>query len=287
MDAVRTQKAGSIDIARGMETSEAFQQIIGACLAHAAVNAELIDPATPEAVHQTRVGLRRARSAVSLFKPLLRRKPRRAVYRELQDAGRQLAPSRDWDVFVRETLPKIGKRFPDLAERGAGTGSALSHLEEGAETKRQEAYDSIDKQGVMQITRHRIELANSTPIDAMASDLLDQQYFHVRHACRHTDNAENRHALRKAVKKLRYSVEFLGSLYEGKGVKAFLDHCKEAQEVLGKMNDAITMGMLASELDPLSGRTVLIEWGHQIEERAFGQMAKAISDFRSAKPFWD
>lgn len=281
MDGVKTQKAGSIDITRGMQTSEAFQQIIGACLSHAAVNAELIDEATPDAVHQTRVGLRRTRSAIGLFKPHLKRKPRKAIYSELREVGRVLAPCRDWDVFVRETLPRIGKRFSQLSE------SALRSLERAAHDKRRTAYATADKQRAIDSTRRQIEVTNTDPIDTVASDLLDQQYFVVRHACRHIDTAEKRHALRKSVKKLRYSVEFLGSLYDTKNVKSFLDHCKEAQEVLGKMNDARTMVVLANELECQSGHAVLIEWGNQIEEREIGHMAKAIADFRSAKPFWD
>jgi hypothetical protein len=31
----------------------------------------------------------------------------------------------------------------------------------------------------------------------------------------------------------------------------------------------------------------LIDWAQSLQDRAFGHLAKAITEFRSAKPFWD
>ena len=56
------------------------------------------------------------------------------------------------------------------------------------------------------------------------------------------------HALRKALKKLRYGVDDLAGLYGCKEVKNYLQGCKELQALLGQMNDAVVAGALAKGL---------------------------------------
>jgi CHAD domain-containing protein len=141
-----------------------------------------------------------------------------------------------------------------------------------------------------------MEICMITPdrIETTAPELLDAQYFLVRQAFRHIDTPDKRHALRKAMKKLRYGVEFLGALYEGKAVRAFLDHCKDTQEVLGKMNDAITMIRLLTELQQdaeidatQSVFAIPMEWAKHHQDKAEAQVAATYADFKAAKPFWD
>jgi CHAD domain-containing protein len=56
------------------------------------------------------------------------------------------------------------------------------------------------------------------------------------------------HPLRKSLKKLRYSVEFLSSCYSRKEVKRFLRPMKDLLKTLGAVNDAATTIRLAEEL---------------------------------------
>jgi len=53
-----------------------------------------------------------------------------------------------------------------------------------------------------------------------------------------TLSIEERHALRKELKKLRYAVEFLAPLYSKKQVKPFLKSLKKLQDLFGELNDA-------------------------------------------------
>ena len=60
-------------------------------------------------------------------------------------------------------------------------------------------------------------------------------------------NAEQRHALRKELKKLRYAVEFFAPLFPSKRVDPFLKRLKRLQTVFGNLNDAATArAMLAT-----------------------------------------
>ena len=56
------------------------------------------------------------------------------------------------------------------------------------------------------------------------------------------------HPLRKSLKKLRYSVEFLQSLYRPKATKRFLRRLKKLQDALGEINDAAMATRLAEAL---------------------------------------
>ena len=272
-------KATPIEFDRTMGTGVVFEQIIGGCLRHAGANAPLIKADTPEAVHQTRVGLRRARSAIWLFKDHLDKKARKLLAPSLQSIGQQLGPVRDWDVFVAETLPKLARR--EKPER-------VTRLREAAEVKRVSAYQDlkveIPEPPLCKMLAEGFE--PFTPISTTAPDMLDRAYYTVRRASRHVDTPAQRHDLRKAMKKLRYGIEFFTSLYDNKGVRNFLDPCKEMQGVLGEINDTQTMLHLLQELDG----TVPSDWIADTEHRggrAVDHLDKRITEFRAAKPFWD
>lgn len=64
------------------------------------------------AVHQMRVAVRRARSALSIFRPALPQGALDSVNDGLKALGARLGPTRDWDVFADETAPAIQDALP-------------------------------------------------------------------------------------------------------------------------------------------------------------------------------
>jgi triphosphatase len=70
------------------------------------------DSSSVEAVHQMRVAVRRARSAMKLFASALPPDALQSVTAGLRTIGANLGPCRDWDVFVGETLPSIRGALP-------------------------------------------------------------------------------------------------------------------------------------------------------------------------------
>jgi len=279
MDVTRPTKATPIEFDREMSTHVVLHRIFGGCLHHAEVNAKLIDRVTPEACHQARVSLRRARSALWLFRDHLDKKIRKPLDRSLRTVGRQLSPLRDWDVFVHDTLPKLAKR-----EKADWIG----HLGEAAEAKRLSLYQEFHVDIPQPTSEVLSQLSAGYPfsmIGTAASDMLDVAYFVVRVRSRRVATPVERHDLRKAMKKLRYGVEFFSRLYDSKRVRAFLDHCKAMQDVLGEINDAQTVIHLLQELGDVPK-----EWQggtEQREAKAVDHLAKHISRFRDARPFWD
>ncbi len=102
---------------------------------------------------------------------------------------------------------------------------------------------------------------------------------------------ERLHALRKAIKKLRYSVEFLSSLYRHKQVKAYLGPCKDLQELLGIINDGAVMLALSDQLREAGQNLAptvgaLTEWATKRGEEARRHVSKPWHELRPAEPFW-
>jgi CHAD domain-containing protein len=100
------------------------------------------------------------------------------------------------------------------------------------------------------------------------------------------------HTLRKALKKLRYSTEFLGSLYGHDKVKSYVHHCKELQEGLGAANDASVAASLAEKLGKTDlarlrapGAT-LVRWSHEHRRCARHRSVEGWREFKKAAPFW-
>jgi triphosphatase len=279
MEAIQAIKATQIDIQKGVPTQQAFQQIFQACMQQAAANVVLINDRLPDTVHQARVGLRRARSALALFKKRLPKRDRKLLNSALREAGQHLATCRDWDVFVSETLPRMQRRFPELP---------FDRLETQARQQRKDSYRKLaEHQSAINdlIATASIRSASNGSIETETAELLDRVHLAVRRACRHVKTAEDRHTLRKAMKKLRYSVEFLSSLYDAKDVRSYLGHCKETQGILGDMNDAAAMLSILEKLGP--SHPALVEWANSLQDKAISHLAKAITEFRAAKPFWD
>jgi hypothetical protein len=84
----------------------------------------------------------------------------------------------------------------------------------------------------------------------LAPRLLDRMARKVRRRGRrlgHHSDAE-RHALRKSLKKLRYGVDYLRSLYPDEAVDGYLQRCKKLQKLLVETNDAVTAPGLADRL---------------------------------------
>jgi triphosphatase len=136
------------------------------------------------------------------------------------------------------------------------------------------------------------ENASKGPIADIAPDLLDRMARKVAKRARHLDEAsrEQLHALRKAIKKLRYGVEFLSALHARKKVKAYLQPGKSLQKLLGTVNDAAVTPSLLDQLpktgeDPAAGISALEDWAATRGKKARHHISKPWHALVSADPF--
>lgn len=236
---------------------EAFRTIALACLEHFQRNEPgLLNGSSPEFVHQARVALRRLRSAIKLFAPVLPPEFVAAYGKTWQTLAGALGDARNWDVFLSETLPPIQAAFPDNADirrlrnegkrRAKAARQAITRLLAGREYPRL----------LVEFTAAIYALGDVQPIpllDFARSRIRSHSQRARKLAQTHaTLNAAERHRMRISFKKLRYSLEFFEALLPKKRLAASLSALNQLQDELGLINDQITAGVLLK--DALSKR---------------------------------
>lgn len=234
----------------------AFQTIIGATAQQVAGNlAAVQNGSRPKGVHQMRVGLRRLRSALSLFKGHLN--PNAIA---LQDDARAtlqaLGPARDLDVFLTQMLPPVLSAHLDTVP--------LHHLRAIAEKERAAAYQAarrmlngrafnrllLDMLGARDMQDLLADGAADIPLGKVAAKLLRKRHRKVITAGHGFADMplEQRHEVRIAAKKLRYAIDFLGGLYPQEPMRLYRTEMSRLQDDLGHLNDAAVASDLVDRL---------------------------------------
>lgn len=262
---------------------DAFRAIARDCLAHLQANGPaLVEARLPEAVHQTRVALRRLRAALSLFADVVDDDAREALRARLSRYASALGEARDLDVFLEsgvadaETAAKARERRALAYEHALDAArsdearllvlEALSWIEAGAWAENPE----LDR-----------------PAAAYAADLLHERYRKLRRRSKRLAHRspEERHRIRIALKKLRYAAEFFSGLFKGKKAfkrrKDFIAAAAEFQERLGDLNDREVAAALLRDLGAQDDGG-----DSEGEEGALAAASASAKAFRKAKPFW-
>ena len=230
--------------------SDAFAALCGAALAQIAANAPgVARGGDPEYLHQLRVGLRRLLSALRAFRPLLRRKRADSVSRPLRSMMRVLGAARDWDVF-RETLAHA-EASKDLAARARY--KATSARRAARTLVQSAAFQSAQLRALRWLhgVPWRSDYARAEPLTRFAHRSLDRLHAKLLKRAKHIDwrNAERRHEVRIAVKRLRYACDFFSGSFPHQAVLPFLARLSALQDTLGELNDVAVARSLLGELD--------------------------------------
>ena len=222
------------------------------------------DQTGPEPVHQMRVALRRLRSAVTVFRPVLDCPELQAAAAGLKALSLRLGPTRDWDVFMGETLPAVTEAFPKQPR--------LERLVAAAERRRRDCHAALrDFLGETEFRRVGIELAwlaaarcwhppppdmeQAMPLRDYGAEVLGRRLRKLQQADDMAElDAPGLHALRLRAKRTRYAAEFFAPLYPGKAPRRFLTRLAAVQDGLGALNDRATAEKLLAELGGPGGR---------------------------------
>lgn len=275
-------KAEQLELDRQATVAEAFAAIVGTCLRQFRLNEELLrqHPA-PEPVHQARVALRRLRSALSIFRPIVADDRLPHLADELRWLAGSLGEARDLDVLMAR-----------VDEEGAGR---MATAREGAYAQALAALDSQRARDLM------LDLAEWTalgdwrerpdgpdqPARHFAAHALDRLRRRIKRRGRGLAHLSDhdRHRVRIQAKKLRYATGFFEQLFTGKKArrrhKAFLKTLETLQDHLGDLNDVATAPALSArhglpvEDMPADRRDALL-----------ADAADARHDLLDAKRFW-
>lgn len=231
-------KAEPVMLDSGMTIGDAFGRIAALCLRQYRLNeALLLENYAPAALHQARVAIRRLRTALTLFKPVLRAEDVAGFQGELRWLAHVLGEARDLDVL---DIKNMAGRERLEAARGEAHARVLQWLE-----------SARVRMLVIDLTQWLADGAGHSdeagqPIAPFAMEQLRKRRRRVgkggKHMLRLDDEA--RHDVRKNAKKLRYAAEYFRNLYRRKSArrryKRFIRKLEATQSILGALNDMVT-----------------------------------------------
>ncbi len=262
-------------LAADSPAAKAFAAIAGAALVQAGTNgfAMARSSGDPEYLHQLRVALRRLRSALRVFAPILQRV--RPVKRGLRRLAPALGVARDWDVLVDNApayaLPPRVLRAA-RARRNAARAAAL------------EVLDSQHFGGLLFRSLRWLEsepwVGTDMTLAAFAPGRLEKLHASVlRHAG--PASAKSRHRLRVRIKRLRYAGEFFAPAFPAQAVDAYLGPLRALQELIGELNDIAVARRLLRELGAAPGPRLA-----RREQQLIGRLSRAWTRFERRSPYW-
>ncbi len=298
--------AAPIVLRPSQTTESAAAAVLRGCLDQIAGNAAAALSDAPEGPHQLRVGLRRLRTAVAVFGPVLDCPALTALEAEAQALAATVGAVRDLDVLAEEIVaPMLGvdPGFRTLATALEKQGKAARAAVRARLAAPQTVALILDL-GAFVEARGWLRPADfdqtadlAQPVIRTAQKALDRRWRKAAQLGAHIDSLEGeaRHDLRKALKKLRYSVEFFESLWATKKVKPFLSVLKTLQDDFGAMQDVLMAEtiLLAPDApaarDPAAQRAVgrLLGAGEAEAARRWMRARDDWAALAREKRFWD
>jgi CHAD domain-containing protein len=253
-----------------------------------------------------RIALRRLRAALQLFRPVISPQVSEPLRSEIKWLNDELAPARDWDVFLTETVQPLLRQgglnsHPDQALADLATVSedfAARSFGRACEALRSTRYTRLLLIFGRWLVRHAWHegLAAeqqgrlSMCMDRFAAKTIESMHRKVYKLGRKLDQLtpEQRHRLRIRVKKLRYAAEYVAEIYPNKRSREYLARIGRLQSMLGNLNDAIVALSLLDQagLTQSPARGWVGGWHAYQAEAQVQDLAAAWKAFMRCKPFW-
>jgi triphosphatase len=307
-DVPQSVQAGPVTLDPAMTVEAALQRVGQQCLNHLLRNEPAALVGEPEGVHQMRVAIRRLRSVLSALKPMLPAEHHRWASEELWWLTHALAPTRNWDIFTVELLRPVSDALPSRHE--------MKHLVSAAERSRRAAFDDAKQailsqrhtEAMLQLLRwfaarawRDQPISENTalllaPVVDVAPDLIERCHRKARRRCKRFEELTPaaRHKLRIALKKLRYTIEFLGSLFDKHEVRAFVIRLKSLQDYLGHANDVCVAYDLVDQIRETKNHNagidraggIVLGWHERDLVDREPKLRKHVRRFKQLDPFW-
>lgn len=217
----------------------------------------------PEVVHQARVGWRRFKSAVRLFKPLIAADTVPS-WQELELLLTCLGDLRDCDVAAMETLPPLADAYAQGDELRIEKWQTMEKvLIDATQLQRKTVRYALQEPAVglcLQTTAAWID----TLCTANNSNTKAYKKTHLRYWSRKriaplfrklkdvqvkADSPLGQHRLRIIIKRIRYSIEMLQTLLPKRRSDKWLRKARKLQLHIGAVRDTMQASTLLSKLD--------------------------------------
>ncbi len=282
----RPTRAAPSPVRPGQTPIQSFRLIALACLEQLQRNEPGLRSDNPvEYIHQARVAIRRLRSALALFAPLLPlefQKKFRKPWKKLADT---LGTARNWDVFIHETLPPIADAFPEHQ----GTQSLLKAARQQRRRARLAMAAQIGHADTARLwldftaALHALPERPEIDLTQFAQEKITEQSQHsAQLAARFTQlDARERHQLRLAYKKLRYTTDFMSPLLAEQTTGKQLTTLSRLQDALGQINDLITAQQLLAPLQAKRTRGPIDGWLAGRHQLLLQQLPGKLAEWQS------
>jgi len=249
-----------LPLSASLPVNDAIQCIVNTCLLQILSNLTgITGDWNSESLHQMRVGLRRLRSALWLFKDI--QPLPNELKQELKWLDCQLGPARDWDVFVESSLPQAKQ----LVQEKSADEKRLKKLIALANDKVTIAHANVKavvtsarfSQLILCLLRWQCELhqpphrhQNKLLLITFADKVLKKNQRRLIKRSREINDLHpaSLHRLRIIIKKMRYSTDFFKELYPSKQMRQYIKSMTHLQEILGASNDVTVANRLLNEL---------------------------------------
>lgn len=274
----------------GADTHIALRQMVDACLQQILPHARALSAgvATPEHLHQLRIGLRGLRSALHVFgdwsaavDPHWRAR--------LGEVFFQLGSTRDHDMLEASVLPALRLAHAPLAELPPTPPCDLARA-------------VLNRPDCTQLFRELIAFTTNAPPPSRttpkkSSKTLRQaagaRFAHLHRQLRRDAqaypqlNEVQRHRVRKRLKRLRYCVELLASVFPKGAAKPYLALLQPAQAILGQYNDLMVADQAFRQQLPADPRAwFALGWIAARRTSLLQNASRALIRLTRAPTFW-
>lgn len=286
----------------GRAANAACAAVLSDCVAQIAANQPaILEAASPDGIHQMRVGIRRFRAAMKSFPAAMATPAAAGVLPGLRRVFAILGAARDLDVFTADTLPALAATAPDGMPSMVALAAAAAELRaEAWQDVRAALEDSEFTVLVIDAARLAVMTGEAPAGDPdaladLAEARLERHWRQVSRRARRLDrlDSEGRHDLRKRLKMLRYDVEIFAPLWRPRDVRPMLKPLRRIQDAFGAVNDAATAGAVAARaakrlatVDAAAAAGFVAGWSAAEAERRFADARRHWEKLAATPPFW-
>ncbi|HEX5638749.1 MAG TPA: CHAD domain-containing protein [Burkholderiaceae bacterium] len=293
MGAVRASAGGFAERIRpDMPAAEALREVIRHGLALVVANADALraDPAS-EHVHQSRVALRRMRSAIRWFDPRGADFPPR-LGRQLRWLAAILGAARDWDVMVEQTLPAI------LSVAALDDADARALLRSASQAQARSIKRAVAAVSSRRYARLVLRIASwsmeegaaaTDSVSETAAALFEQAAGRLFRDARSFSrlSPHKRHRVRIHAKRLRYALDLLGPSLPRREAADYIEALAALQDTLGELNDAsVALTRLTAAVEDEGAARTVEEWFSAVEPALVSRAAQQLSALRRRPRPW-
>lgn len=308
-DRPRAQKRAKSRLPKKATVSEALAEALQGAISHLQANeaAALLDDS--EGIHQMRIALRRMSAVLGTFRPTFGEADYRWAMGEVKWLRGEFSMARSWDVFINEFLPPVARARSD---QGFDVLEALAEASRTAERERTHRAMTSGRytQFLLRLSTwlHRHLLPDGVPEQAEIEAAGSARALYAKQVAKRLKKVQSvtqnfkgmsdddRHRLRIAIKKLRYTLDLRSDRLARKKLRAFRKALSRVQAQLGYLNDAIAAeGLVQDLIDASSDKSALtwlkaagvaIGWHRRDAALCERQLVRDVARLRAAPALW-